>query len=478
MRGETVEAPALELIGITKSFGSVQALRGADFVVRAGEVHALLGENGAGKSTLLHIAFGMTTPDRGTFRVRGREVTLRSPREARALGLGMVHQHFTSVGALTVEENIRLAVGRSGKAAARQAGSAAGALLEGLNASDRVEDLSVASRQRLEIVKALATGARILLLDEPSAVLTPGETEELLALARGFARDGGAVALITHKLGEVFAGADRVTVLRRGGVTLSGSIAGQTEASLAEAMIGAAVRQAGGVAATAVPLRSRAAAAVVAIGPITIHAGELVGVAAVEGNGQREILRALAGLAVEPRVPVSAEGRVAFVPEDRTVEGLIPALSVAENVVLGLGEDQRWVRGIRLDWPAARARTAELIRSFGIQAAGPDARAGTLSGGNQQKVVLARALERGPRVLIAENPTRGLDIRATAEVHDRLRGAARDGVAVIVHSTDLDEVLELGERVLVVHAGRVREAPRDADRRVIGEMMLGLPGER
>jgi simple sugar transport system ATP-binding protein len=486
------DTPALDLSHITKFYGSVQALHGADFVLATGEVHALLGENGAGKSTLMHVAYGMTRPDGGTIRIHGRETVLRSPRDAQALGLGMVHQHFTSIGALTVAENIRLARGTQGRKGANTQGrkdartqgpngATAGGMLHGLmgglEPAVRVERLSVALRQRLEIVKALAIGASILLLDEPSAVLAPSEVEELLGLVRGFAAEGGSVALITHKLPEVFAAADRVTVLRHGTVTLSGDVVGQTEASLAEAMIGKAQGRVGAKAqrregATAVRKEDGGVVPVVQIDSIAIHSGELVGIAAVEGNGQRELLRAIAGL--ESMAGVHVEEPVAFVPEDRTTEGLIPELSVAENMVLGLSEDPRWARGAWLDWGAARAHATELIRSFGIVATGPDTLAATLSGGNQQKVVLARALSREPRVLVAENPTRGLDIRATAEVHERLREAARAGVAVIVYSTDLDEVLERAERVLVVHRGRVSEAPRGADRRAVGAMMLGV----
>jgi ABC-type uncharacterized transport system ATPase subunit len=477
-----VTVPVLELRGISKAFGSVHALRGADFVLAPGEVHALLGENGAGKSTLMHIAYGMTAPDAGTILVRGSEAAIRSPRNSRALGIGMVHQHFTSIAALTVGENIELAVGRRvGEREDVRTGTAVPSrLMEGLPAGVRVESLSVAQRQRLEIVKALATGASILLLDEPSAVLAPSEVEELLALVREFVAGGGSAVLITHKLREVFLVADRVTVLRAGRVTLQGPVQGQTPASLAEAMIGRAqaklmneVLGAPGSAASVGPKELSTARAIVRVGEITIKSGELVGIAAVLGNGQRELLRAIAA-------GDGAVGPVAFVPEDRTTEGLIAAMTVTENLVLGLDTNPRWSRGARLDWHAARARTAELIKNFGIRAAGPDAPAGTLSGGNQQKVVLARALEEGPQVLVAENPTRGLDIQATVEIHDRLRTAAAQGVAVLVYSTDLDEVLELSHRVLVVHAGTVREAPPGADRRVVGQMMLGIEvsGER
>ena len=465
-------SPLLELRGIRKSFGPVRAVRGADFSLAAGEVHALVGENGAGKSTLMHIAGGMVPPDAGTIHVDGREVRLHSPRDARALGIGMVHQHFTSIAGLTVGENLALAAGRLD---GWTAGQIETRLAEGIDLRSPVHSLSVAQRQRLEILKALATGARILLLDEPTALLTPAEVEELHGLIREFAGAGGAVALITHKLREVLGTSDRVTVLRRGIVTLRGATAEQTEQSLAQAMIGVE-----GVASSEEGIaksEERRGGAQVEIGKIELRAGELVGVAAVEGNGHRELLRAIAGLEEFPGVRVT--GTVALVPEDRTAEGLIGELSLAENLVLGLGTDPRWARGTRLDWSAARQRATELIETFAIVAPGPDARAGTLSGGNQQKLLLARALERQPAVLVMENPTRGLDVRTTEEMHRRLRAAASAGVMVIVHSTDLDEVLALADRVLVVHRRQEAEAPRNSDRRQVGEMMLGVePGQR
>jgi simple sugar transport system ATP-binding protein len=456
-------ASALELRGVVKSFGSVRALRGADFVLAPGEVHALLGENGAGNSTLLQVANGMITPEAGVLRLHGQPVAFRSPRSARAAGIGMVHQHFTSIPALTVQENIALAAGRFD---VRLDGMVVGELLQGLDPRAPVESLGVALRQRLEIVKALATDARILLLDEPSAVLAPSEVDGLLALLRRFAKEGGAVVLVTHKLPEVLAAADRVTVLREGTTVLAGTVAEQTIERLAEAMIGGAGSLEAGRSSPKVPAaRAHSGTPVTRLGDVTLHAGELIGIAAIEGNGQRELLRRIAG---------QQGGPVAFVPEDRTTEGLIPAFSLTENVVLGLRDDPRWALGHRLNWDAARAGTARLIGSFGIRAEGPEAPAATLSGGNQQKLILARALEGRPRILVAENPTRGLDIRATAEVHDRLREAARAGVTVIVYSTDLEEVLELGERILVVRRGQVLEAPGGADRRAVGDLMLGV----
>ncbi|HSE53617.1 MAG TPA: ATP-binding cassette domain-containing protein, partial [Gemmatimonadales bacterium] len=317
----------------------MRAVRGADFALAAGEVHALVGENGAGKSTLMHIAAGMVPPDAGTIQVDGREIRFHSPRDARALGIGMVHQHFTSIPGLTVGENLSLAAGRLDGWTARGVGTR---LMEGLPLYALVSSLSVAQRQRLEILKALATGARILLLDEPTALLTPAEVDELQGLIRAFAASGGAVALITHKLREVLGASDRVTVLRRGVVTLRGATEDQTEQSLARAMIGVE-----GVASSEEEIAKReerrGGEPWVGIGEIELRGGELVGVAAVEGNGHRELLRAVSGLEEFPGVRVT--GAVALVPEDRTAEGLIGELSLAENLVLGLGTDPRWARG-------------------------------------------------------------------------------------------------------------------------------------
>jgi simple sugar transport system ATP-binding protein len=452
----------LELRGVRKQFGSVEALRGADFVLRQGEIHGLLGENGAGKSTLMQVAFGLVPPDAGSIEVAGRPARIRSPLDARAMGIGMVHQHFTSIPTLTVAENLRLA-GRPAAAAER---------LEGIDPDAPVESLTVAQKQRLEVLQALGANARILLLDEPTALLAPSEVERLLDELRRFARSGGSVVFISHKLDEVFSVADRVTVLRRGEVTLSGPVAEQHRATVAAAMIGEAapLGSTGAIAERPVPGAVRVRA-----GHLEVRAGEIVGLAAVEGNGQRPLLRSLAGLARGPSGAVVARP-LAFIPEDRTTEGLVPTFSLTENLVLGLGDDARWAIGPWIRWPAARSRTAELLDEFHIRASGPDALARTLSGGNQQKLIFARALEGRPAVVIAENPTRGLDFRATAFVHHRLRALAASGVAVLVYSTDLDEVLELASRVVVMFRGALQEVPAGATRDRVGAMMLGVEG--
>lgn len=466
--------PALELLGIEKRFGSVMALGGADFVLGRGEVHGLLGENGAGKSTLMHVAFGLVQPDRGLLRVAGREVRLRGPRMAKTLGIGMVHQHFTSIVGLSVRENLWLAAGRLGSAAgappAESTESAGGRfrakLWEGLDPGRLVEELSVGAKQRLELLQAMATGAEILLLDEPTAVLAPSETEVLLALLREFAASGGSVVFITHKLDEVLGVADRVTVMRRGKVTWTGAAADQTRQSLTRAMVGDAA---------ALPARQKrgeAGRVVIKTASIEVRAGEMIGVAAVEGNGQRQLLRSLAGL-VSGSEPATMTGSVAFIPEDRTTEGLAPGFTLTENLVLGLPSDPRWSRGVWLDWNVARGRTLEMIAEYGIRTGGPDSLVRTMSGGNQQKLVIARAVESAAAVVVAENPTRGLDVQATADVHERLRALTQTGTAVLVYSADLDEVLELADRVVVMYRGRVRQVPQGTSRSEIGAMMIG-----
>jgi general nucleoside transport system ATP-binding protein len=483
--------PALELSGITKRFGPVHALRGADFSLAAGEVHALLGENGAGKSTLMHIAGGLIRADAGTISVRGRMLALRSPREARMAGIGLVHQHFTAIPALSVAENIALAagwrVGRAPDLAARvrTLGERMGLVLDPMA---RTGDLTVGARQRLEILKVLAADASVLLLDEPTAVLAPSEADEVLRRVRALSAGGAAAVLITHKLDEALAAADRVTVLRAGRVVLSGAAVSQTAAGLAAAMIGEAdhvmaARRVPGPQPAGPPRvscrnlsleREDGRGLAIRGADLVLAAGEVVGVAAVEGSGQRELLRAIAGLRPPVGGTLETVGPVAFIPEDRTTEGLIDELSVVENVVLGLGREAPWV-GLagRMDWPIARRCTAALIARHGIRADGVGAPAASLSGGNQQKLVIARALERGPRVIVAENPTRGLDVHAARNVWDALARAAAEGAAVLAWSSDLDELMAESGRLMIVARGELREPSPGADRNAVGALMLG-----
>jgi general nucleoside transport system ATP-binding protein len=444
----------LTLSQISKRFGALLALADVSFDVAAGEVHALLGENGAGKSTLMKIAAGLLAPDAGTV--------------TRPAAVGLAHQHFTSIPEFTVAENLALQ-GRwpeTGRAAGRRAAELIARLGMPLDPHAATATLSVQLRQRLEIVQALAGDAKVLLLDEPSAALAPREVAELLTQVRAFAAAGGAVVLITHKLREVLGVADRVTVLRRGRVVLSGSVLGQTEGTLAEAMLGEQVQSSRAQREISAPSTSPTR---VELGPaiLALRAGELVGLCAIEGNGQRPLLRAIAGLAQHPYVVV--HGTAALLPEDRLREAMIPAMSLTENLALaGLGTRRGW-----MPWGALATRARELMTRHDVRADGPDRIAATLSGGNQQKFVIARTLDSQPDVLVAEDPTRGLDILATAAVHEALRSAVRDGACVVVHASDLDEVLGLADRILVMCDNVLTELPADATREQVGDAMLG-----
>jgi simple sugar transport system ATP-binding protein len=475
-------APLLALDHISKRFGATAALRDASFHLQPRTLHALLGENGAGKTTLMRIAFGMVPADSGQITLEGRRRSFTSPADAIAAGIGMVHQHFSLVPAMTIAENVSLggrgrfdhrSAARSVERIARETGLS-------LDPSALVRTLSVAQQQRVEIVKALAHGARLLILDEPTAVLAPAEASELLAWLSRFVGEGGAAVLITHKLRDALTCADAVTVLRRGQTTLAGRTTGLDERALLDAMLGGsgAEEPASPVApsesASEPRITLRDAAFVderrfTRLQPTTleVRAGEILGVAAVEGAGQRELLRLLAGRLEPTSGTVVRPPLVGFVPEDRHRDGLILDMSLVENVALrGAGAKHGTV-----DWDEQETQTAELLRRFRVLAAGPLAKARDLSGGNQQRLVLARELGSLPDALVAENPTRGLDVRATAAVHEHLRAARAARVAIVLFSSDLDEVLALADRMVVVHDGRVRETA--SDREIVGRTMVG-----
>ena len=481
--------PALELDGITKRFGAVQALRGAGFRLRPGSVHALLGENGAGKTTLMRIAYGLVRPDAGSIRVAGTPRQFATPRDALVAGIGMVQQHFSLVPAMTVAENV--ALGRSG---AYDAGAARDRVREltaatGLIAEPDaiVGELPVSAQQRVEILKALSRDVRILVLDEPTAVLAPADAAALLRWARAFASSGRAVVLITHKLHDALAIADDVTVLRQGNVVLTARADSLDAHAIALAMLGdsrepdlAATVE--GAATTRVAQQPNGAlvarladVAVTGRGitllqgvSVSVHKGEILGVAAVEGNGEHELLRTFAGRQRSQRGTVSLPARVGYVPQDRHADAIADDLSLTENVALrDAGSRRGW-----MSWQAFRARTVYLLAQYRVKAAGPDVRVSTLSGGNQQRLVLARELSSAPQLLVADEPTRGLDVRATADVHQRLRAARDAGAAVVLYSSDLDEVLALADRVVVVVGGAVHEMAGDRER--VGQAMLGI----
>lgn len=510
-RPTSLSTPLLSLAHISRRFGQVQALDDVSFVVHAGTVHALLGENGAGKTTLMRIVFGLLTPDDGVtpsvIEWRGTPLVVRAPADALATGIGMVHQHFTLVPAMTVAENVALGGhGRFDPVAAasrvREVGARAGLLLD---PDARVDTLPVGAQQRCEIVKALARDVQLLILDEPTAVLAPAEARELLIWVRRFADAGNAVVLITHKLRDALAVADDVTVLHRGRSVLSVPARQTTEAALAAAMLGDA--QHVHEVSTAldmpdvsaahdtheVPSRSGfrssvqndhdAPGTILSLRDVTwcdardvvrvrrasmeVRRGEIVGIAAVEGAGQHELLRLLAGRLTPMRGSVIRPMDVGFVPEDRHRDALLLDAPLFENLALrGAG-----ARRGRLSWPDFRHRTTALMTRFDVRATSAETSARTLSGGNQQKFVLGRELGDAPPALVVENPSRGLDFKATQAVQQALRDARDRGTAVVLYSSDLDEVLLLADRVYVVHDGRVTEMI--ADRDAVGRAMLG-----
>ena len=471
--------PALELRGVVKRFGEVLAVDGADLVVTPGTVHALLGENGAGKSTLMRIAYGFTGADAGSVLLFGSEMRSPSVRNAVRAGAGMVHQHLSLVPSLSVAENLVLGGrGRYRPEAAsdllRTVGASSGLMLP---ADALARELSIVQQQRLEILKAVSRGARLLILDEPTAVLAPAEVDDLLRWIRAFTASGGSVVLVTHKLREALAVADDVTVLRRGRVVHTGRASESSEATLARAIFpeqsehpeASAVLTPGSrvVEASAIEILDARGARRIRAASFTLSRHEIVGIAAVDGSGHGELLAALAGLRHVTSGALRLPERIGLIPADRGREGLIPEFSLSENVALRqLGQR----RGL-MPWVALAARTAALLVKFGIAAPSPRVPAGTLSGGNQQRLVVARELEHDLDLIVADNPTRGLDVRATRYVHDRLREAAGRGAAVVVHSSDLDEILALATRVLVVFHGDVHEV--ELDRAAVGRAMLG-----
>ena len=492
-------SPIVELRAITKRFGNLVANDHVDLEVRRGEVHALLGENGAGKTTLMRILYGLTQPDAGEIRVDGEPVAIRSPRDAIRAGIGMVTQHFSLVGPMTVAENIvlgrtpglRLDLGAARRAVADTA-KRFGLAVE---PSAIVANLSVGEQQRVEILKALVRDCRVLILDEPTAVLVPQEVDALFETLRRLVTDGLAVVFISHKLREVRAISDRVSVLRRG--SLVGTTSGmQDEQELARMMVGRptfGVQRMGAPPASGAPaltlhdIRADGRTGLVALTEVTLEVrpGEIVGIAGVSGNGQTELVEVLSGMRRPTAGSVLVDGRnlagagpaemvaagIGRIPEDRQAS-LIPDLSVAYNLVLERLDDFR-TRG-RLDEARIREHAAELIERFAIRAH-PDDRVATLSGGNIQKVLLARVLSRNPKVLVVSQPTRGLDVGATEYVRSELLARRESGAGILLVSEDLDELLAIADRLLVMYEGRLvgEMAVADADPERLGLLMAG-----
>jgi general nucleoside transport system ATP-binding protein len=480
-------SPAVTMRGITKRFPGVVANDSVDFEARVGEVHALLGENGAGKSTLSNILTGLYRADEGELEVYGRPADFQSPREALDAGICMVHQHFRLVEPFTVAENVVLGdhrdVGRSFllhqrtiEARVTELGNRYGLAID---PRARIWQLSVGEQQRVEILKALYREARILILDEPTAVLTPQEAEALFETLRAMAAEGRTVIFISHKLHEVTAVADRVTVLR-GGKSIGTVVTSEaTSQSLAALMVGREVEI------SRRELRSEIGAIVLEVNglsalgdrgvnalrevSLTVRAGEVLGIAGVAGNGQRELAETITGMRPATAGSVKVDGDsvtsgdprsairagIAHVPEDRLHTGVAPSLSIASNIVLKAYGSPEFSHGPLLRLRRIGARAVEMIQRYDVKTPGPETPARRLSGGNLQKVVLAREFSSEPRVLVAAAPTRGLDVGAIETVHGYLREAAERGVAVLLISEDLDEVLTLSDRVVVMYEGSI-----------------------
>ncbi|MFL5877018.1 MAG: ABC transporter ATP-binding protein [Solirubrobacteraceae bacterium] len=502
------DVPALELRGITKRFGSLVANDAIDFELRRGEIHALLGENGAGKSTLMNVLYGLHQPDEGEILLDGSKVEIHSPRQAMNLGIGMVHQHFMLVPVMTVAENLVLgAEPRNGplldyKTAARRTRELSERFGLAVDPDTRVENLGVGAQQRVEILRALFGGAKVLVLDEPTAVLTAQESQDLFRVLRALQQDGTSIVFISHKLNEVLGISDRVTVLRRGEKIDTVETEGSTERSLARLMVGREVLlrvekpehkvgepllQVEGVSA----LDDRELPAVNDVS-FEVRAGEIVAIAGVDANGQSELIEVLTGLRKPTAGTVTVEGRdvtgasprdvqdagVGCIAEDRHRRGLVLDFSLAENVFLREYRRKGNSRFGLLSPRRMAERAGPMLKDFDVRGGDSDTRAASLSGGNQQKVVIAREMSREHRVLIAANPTQGVDVGATEYVHQRLLEDRSEGKAVVLVSIDLDELLKLSDRIIVLFRGKVayQAARNECTVDDIALAMAGTPG--
>ena len=499
-------APAVEMRGITKTFPGVTANDDIDFTVEKGEIHGLLGENGAGKTVLMSVLYGLYRPDAGETYIDGERAEIESPAAAMSLGIGMVHQHFMLVPSLTVAENVVL-----GREPAKNGLIDEGEMLERVRASCTkyrldvdveapIHTLSVGVQQKVEILKALHRGADILILDEPTAVLTPQEAEDLFRAVRSLREQGKTVIFISHKLREVLSICDRITVLKRGKVVGTVAASETDMGELAEMMVGRRVvysfekaEVAPGEAVLSVEgleaLDDRGVPTLRGV-DLEVRGSEILGLAGVEGNGQTELVEALMGLreAKAGRVSLCStditrassyeriRAGVSHIPEDRHKRGFIPDFTVTENLILGSHREARFTRrGFVIDYEAAASHSQALVEDYSIATPGVGTHAGNLSGGNQQKVIVAREFDRDPRLVIAAQPTRGLDVGATEYVRKKLLEMRDGGSAVLLVSADLDEIWALSDRIAVIYEGRivaVRE-PAETDETELGLLMTG-----
>ena len=499
-------ALAIELIGITKRFPGVVANDDVNLTVAEGEIHAICGENGAGKSTLMKILYGMHRPDEGSMRVFGEDTNLTSPAEAIDLGIGMVHQHFMLADQLTVLENVILGVepvksgGRikfdEARAHLTEVGEAYGLTVD---PDDLVESLEIGERQRVEIIKVLYRGAKILILDEPTAVLVPQEVDELFRNMRELKADGATILFIDHKLDEVLAIADTITVLRQGRTVGTVKPEDVTAGDLAELMIGSelptpettrsTVTDEIGLDVSNVTVEDEDGRVVVDDVSIAVHRGEIVGIAGVEGNGQTELIDAIVGI----ESPVSGsirlgeeditrwsvrsrrDGGLGYIPQDRHRDGLLLAAPLWENTTLGHQTKAPYVKGMWLNRAGMRQRTESVVEQFDVRTPGIDVAAHALSGGNQQKLIVGREMVSTPSLLIAAHPTRGIDVGAQAAVWDHIREARENGLATLLISADLDELIGLSDTIVVMLRGQIvaRLDPAQVTPRDLGAYMTG-----
>jgi ABC-type uncharacterized transport system ATPase subunit len=475
----------LELKGITKRFGSLVANERIDLSVSPGQVHALLGENGAGKTTLMNVLYGLLQPDEGEILLDGKKVQFGSPKDAIAAGIGMVHQHFMLVPVFTVAENVTLGMEEtrpSGLLDRRKARRDVRELSKryglAVDPDALVEDLPVGIQQRVEIIKALVRDASVLILDEPTAVLTPAETEDLFRIIRQLKDGGTSIVFISHKLKEVQAIADTITVLRRGAV-VGEKAPSATEDELAAMMVGRSVQlkvskdaaKPGEVVLDVQDLTVADETGRIWVNEMSfqVRAGEILGLAGVQGNGQTELCEALLGLRPVSSGHIRLNDRdlthstprqrlhagIAYIPEDRQEDGLVGAFSVADNMILDSYDRPPFASGINLDLGAIASNAAERVQEFDVRTQSADTPVGMLSGGNQQKVILARELGREHKVLVASQPTRGLDVGSIEFVHRRIVQQRDHGVAVLIVSSELDEIYALADRIAVMYEGRI-----------------------